>query len=298
MNKPRFIIVGAAKSGTTSLFEYLRRHPQIYLPPGKEIGYFADDQPNTKGLKNFSDYLDFFSAANEFQTCGEVATVYLYSMTAALNIYKQLGEATKIIIILRNPVDMIYSLWKQNVRDGGEKLTLSEGIDYAQQRMENREFLSEMPGSIVNYDYINRVRYYNQVKRYIDIFGKEQVKIYIFENFFDDTITSLKDLFSFIGVNPEFQLEAYNIHNPAGTVHSTLLHNLYTRKSFFYKIARLILPPKIRAAIRMWLYKINTRPVSYPLMNKELAERIKSELTEDVRKLENLINIDLKELWF
>lgn len=298
MNKPGFIVVGAAKSGTTSLFEYLRRHPDIFLPPGKEIGYFADDLADTKGIKSFSDYLNYFSSATERQICGDVTTAYLYSSTAALNIYNQLGKDVKIIMILRNPVDMIYSLWKQNVRDGGELLSLQEAIEKAPERAGSSEFLNSVQGSIVNYDYVNRARYYKQVKRYIDIFGNEKVKIFIFENFFNNINSSLKELYGFIGVDPDFLLESYNIYNPAGTVHSKILHNLYTRKSLLSRTARLFLHPKIRSSIRMWLYKLNTKPVSYPDLDNDLYERLKTELADDVRNLEKLINGVLKDVWF
>ena len=132
----------------------------------------------------------------------------------------------------------------------------------------------------------------------MDMFGSSQVKIYIFEKFFKDLDFSLRDLYGFIGVNPDFRLESYDVYNPAGTVHSKFLHNLYARKSLLSQTARLLLQPKTRASIRMWLYKLNTKPVSYPDLDKELAERLRTELAEDVRNLEKLVNIDLKDLWF
>ena len=108
---PNFLIVGAQKSGTTSLFHYLRRHPKIFLSPIKEPAYFSKYRgsvpfKNKKPTKE--QYLELFQNVKDESAIGEVSTPYLFDQDSATNIYKTIPNA-KIIIILRDPTERAYS---------------------------------------------------------------------------------------------------------------------------------------------------------------------------------------------
>src|SRR3954462_1224231 len=124
IRKPNFLIVGAAKSGTTSLFEYLRGHPDVFMPDVKEASYFAG-----AGVKNEADYLALFREAGPARAVGEASGAYLYLPDTARAIHDLLGPRVRIIVILRNPIDMAYSLWGHMVREGGEQLGFFDALE-------------------------------------------------------------------------------------------------------------------------------------------------------------------------
>lgn len=296
MRKPDFIIVGAVKSGTTSLFHYLNQHPSIFLPKSKELSYFARSE-GAGSIATMEEYLTFFSAAREFHTVGEVSTAYLYSATAAKEIASHIGPDVKIIIMLRNPVDMAYSLWGQNTRDGGETLALEDAIAAESQRIHDPDFRKAISGWIFNYAYVERARYAGQVKRYLEIFGKERVAIYIFEEFFGNIEASFKNLLEFLGVDPEFKLNHYKKHNPQGEVRSRLLHKLYFENSNLAEWIRPLVPARLRRAIMMILYDLNTRISPRVPLSDEQYNRLMKIFEADIRELEEVLGRKLTSIW-
>ena len=112
MPRPDFFIVGAFKSGSTALYEGLRRHPQIFMPFHKEPLYFGDDLTRRYGRMTEADYLRLFRNAQPGQRIGEASTWYLYSTSAAHEI-KQFSPDAKIVVVLRNPVDVMYAQHNQ-----------------------------------------------------------------------------------------------------------------------------------------------------------------------------------------
>lgn len=110
MKKPDFFIVGAAKCGTTAMYEYLKEHPEIFMPEdAKEPNYFGSDMNYKSSRLTEEQYLSLFSDAKNEKRIGEASVWYLYSKLAASEI-KEFCPSARIIIMLRNPVDMLYSL--------------------------------------------------------------------------------------------------------------------------------------------------------------------------------------------
>lgn len=141
--KPNFFIVGAAKAGTTSLWQYLRQHPDIFMPADigwKEPSYYCD----TYGVKDYDFYLALFKEAGSRKRIGKASTPYLSSLESAGRIHEACADA-KIIIMLRNPVDRAFSLYKWMHRYGYENLTPFEAALDAevQSRKDNETFIKE-----------------------------------------------------------------------------------------------------------------------------------------------------------
>ena len=119
---PNFLIVGAAKAGTTSLYEYMRQHPDIFMPEWKELSFFIGDSNGPlHRVKKPGYYYMVFANANGYKAVGEASTSYLYD-DAAPNIIRDNLATIKIIIILRDPVAMSYSLYNHQVRKEGETM--------------------------------------------------------------------------------------------------------------------------------------------------------------------------------
>jgi len=123
MGLPDFIIIGAMKSGTTTLHNILRQHSQIFLPPEKEIHYFDIDKNYTKGLDY---YASFFNDAKRYQLIGEITPRYIWNSQIAQRIAKDLGTKTKLIAILRNPADRAFSHYKMNILNKSEKRSFDD----------------------------------------------------------------------------------------------------------------------------------------------------------------------------
>lgn len=122
MPLPTFLIVGAPKAGTTSLYHYLRSHPDVFMSEAKEPHYFSyagEGQP-AWGMRSLDAYEALFDSVHGERATGEASTWYLYSETAAEEIYRALPN-TQIIILLRNPIGRAYSSWSYRVQMGGRR---------------------------------------------------------------------------------------------------------------------------------------------------------------------------------
>jgi hypothetical protein len=295
MRKPNFLIVGAAKCGTTSLFEYLRRHPDVYMPAWKELSYFAGKNETDAGT--FNDYLKFFSKSRHENKVGEASVAYLYASSAPLKIASALGKNTKIIILLRNPVEMAHSLWAHNRKIGVEHLNFEDALDAEATRMNDRYFASQINVWLYNFAYVDRAKYAKQIERYLNTFGLKNVRVYIYETFFDNITESLKDVYEFLEIDTTFKLQEYNRYNVAGDVRSKYLRSLYAERKVWTEPLRWFLPIPLRRTIIGRLHRLNSKPRQRPPISPELRNRLRTEFTQSICDLEKLLDIQLTKIW-
>ncbi len=197
MPRPTFLVIGAAKGGTTSLLYYLRQHPSVFMPAAKEINYYWDgaaaagrDVPRT-----FADYVQCFAGAAEGQAIGEISPQYLNSPSAAARIRADLPDA-KLIVSLRHPADRAYSDYLGRVRIGREQRTFEEAT---------------APGERIREDGF----YAAKLARYLARFPREQLLVLLHDVYARDTAGTLRQLFAFIGVDPDFRVDTSRRYNPA-----------------------------------------------------------------------------------
>ncbi len=205
---PTFFVAGAGKAGTTSLHSYLAQHPEIYMSPVKEPCYFADEircgirsesfeKHARRRLPNDLDtYLLLFENARDEKAVGESSAAYLWSETAAANIHASIPNA-KIILILRDPAERAFSQYLHQLSVGLTKSTFREHLDRCLQP--DRSQLS------IYYPFLEAGLYSAQVKRFLDRFPLEQIRIYCYEEAWRDTAALFRDLFEFLEVDPTFQ---------------------------------------------------------------------------------------------
>jgi len=205
---PDFFIVGAPRSGTTSLYEYLKSIPEIFLSSDKEPNFFSistDKKFFAGAIRDKKNYLDLFQNARENQLVGESSPSYLRDSKSAQLIHDVSSNA-KIIIILRNPIERAFSHYLLFFNLGTIKNSFSDLIN----QINNLED-----------EYSKRIfeagLYSNQVKKYLNIFGKNHVKILIFEEAFVDFEQTLNDLLRFLGIQRKVTVE-----NKAHGAHSIL----------------------------------------------------------------------------
>jgi hypothetical protein len=213
---PDFFIVGHAKSGTTALYEMLRRHPQIYLPELKEPWFFSTDmyprfKPKLGGLPpaTLAEYLRLFAAAPPQARAGEASSSYLWSQTAAAGI-AQVQPRAKIIAILREPASFLRSLHLQLRETHVEsQRSLRKALALEAARREGRRIprRSHRPQLL---QYAELVRYTEQLRRYEELFAPEQLLVLIYEDFRADNEGTVRKVLRFLDVDDTVPIDVLN----------------------------------------------------------------------------------------
>lgn len=298
-NLPNFLMVGAPKSGTTSLYYYLDQHPDIFMSPVKEPQFFMvsgwDEEtfrrqiyPNPPGnyLRTFKQYQGLFRNADNARVVGEGSTSYLYYHEHAIaNIRKFIPDwqALKILIILRNPIEASYSHYLMYRASGREPLTFEEAF-YAQSNRISEGYLT-----LAHFD---RFRYTPQIRSYLDHF--ERVKILLFDDLRDNLPALLREVFDFLEVDREFTPTHLDRINATGIPKHAWLHHLLFRENLLKRvirpIIRLLIPKMQRASLRE---KIKVKNIAKPSMSEEMRMALQDYFLEDIRLLEEVINRDL-----
>lgn len=286
---PNFLIVGAAKAGTTSLYEYLRQHPQIFMPEWKELSYFIGDPfgPLHK-IKKARYYSKVFAEAHGHKAVGEASTSYLFDEAAANIIRGKLG-LIKIIIILRDPVAMSYSLYNHQVRKEGETCaTFESALEAEEKRRQSLKFKQRCYGWHANYYYYHRGLYCEQVKRYLDTFGQDRVKIILFDELAEATLKAVREVYMFLGVDDSF-IPDIKVHNPAGGIIS--IPRFWENTGLLLKTYQFLFSKNVFKKIPHLIRNMGRKPPR-PI-NPATAHDLRQKFHSDICRLEQLIGKDL-----
>lgn len=294
VRKPDFFVVGAAKSGTSSLYNYLAQHPAVFMAEPKEPHFFSEYRPPVEEVRHLDEYLDLFQDVPDSVRAGEASTSYLYSEIAAHNIDRFRPDA-KIIAVLRDPVSRAYSQYWNQVQEGVEPLSFEEALAAEPERIEQ--------GWWYGFHYVEGGRYAGQVERYMDIFGRESVKVYLLEDLQQDASGVCRDIFSFLRVDPDESIRTEKTHNPGGAPRSALLAKVLRVNLLLFRwLGRRIrlgrggkggpLPTDRLKGIKNWLMEKNA--ASVPKMKPDTRTMLRRTFREDVLRLEGLIARDLR----
>jgi len=296
---PNFLIVGAAHAGTTSLYFYLRQHPEIFMPTdpkNKEPMYFVStDAPIT----DFDAYLELFRGAEGKKAIGEASTAYLHCEESPARIQSVLGRI-KIIIILRDPAKRAFSNYNWMIRQGWEDaVTFEEGLRREPIRVKDPHFRDHcLANYLDDYLYFATGLYFHQVKRYLETFGRDRVRIYLFEEFVKDSQALCRDIFDFLGVERTFS-PSIDVHNegrrPLSVTLQSWVQSVAMGRKTFHPL-RLV-PRPYRGTFIRRIKNVNARlgkkiHIS-PLLYQQLSQRYRPDIT----KLETLLGRDLSA-WY
>lgn len=297
VNMPDFLCIGAGKSGTTSLYFYLKEHPEIFLPEIKEIRFFhcVDSPPLYMNqfpevVCEFEKYVKLFDKAKN-KKCGDISPQYLYYHNVTINNIKKYHpgyKKLKFIVIIRQPLERIVSQYVMNIEKGLEFLSFDRAIEKEKERLLDPKIIPAL-------HYLNVSLYYKQLKAYIEEFGLENVKIYLFEEFKGRLLWVLQDIFSFLEINPDFiprNLKIrYNVSGiPKSKIHKFFYESLLKINKYF-KFSRFV-SQGIKDYLKFWIAeKIMIKPKI--TINEQIFEYLKKNLDEDIKKLEELIKKDL-----
>ena len=293
---PNFLIVGAAKSGTSSLHNYLNQHPEVFMPSYnkevmkvKEPRFLIKDLVQHKlhnGVWDWEEYRSLFNDVKDEKSIGESTVLYLYYYEHAIdNIKKYLGENVKVIIMLRNPADRAFSAYTHVSRSVKEQLSFEEALDIEHERLELDPTLTPMVM------YKDMGLYYNMVKAYLDNF--ENVHVIMYEDFKSDTEKVVKKTLESLELNSKVSLETGLKHNIGGKSWRTpFLKHFFMKDNSVKKLFRMVFSFSLRKKVRIFLESI-LKQKSKPI-NKETRYNLVMFFKEDVSKLEQLLQINLK----
>lgn len=290
---PNFFIVGAAKSGTTSLWMYLKQHPEIHMPSTletKEPSFFC----NLYGYRDFEAYLRLFSESQKEKAIGEASHAYLTSPESADWIRKVYPEA-KIIIILRNPIERSYSLYNWMIREGYEWIyPFEKALIKEKDRLKNTHFKNDNPQYYYNYLYFTSGLYSEQVKRYLNAFPQKQILILLFEDLTADPIAVIQRIYDFLGVDCDF-IPKIKIHNKTKIPFSAPIQ-YFTKQKLLLYLEKLRVP----SSYRIWRAAFNSNlflgRFRSTVLNTTTRYNLQERYKDDIQKTARAIDRNLK-LW-
>lgn len=292
MSKPDFFIVGAPKCGTTAICDYLAQHPQIFMCPLKEPHFFGSDIATIYDIKDEAKYLSLFSGARDEKRVGESSVWYLYSKRAAAEI-KAFSPLASIIVMLRNPVDVMHALHSQQLFIGREEI---EDFDAALDAEEGRKRGLRIPRQATLKDHLfyrECVKYTEQIRRYVDVFGWENLRILIFDDFIADTARVYRDTCQFLGVSALSEIQ-FDVVNPNRHVRSAFLRGfLDDPPPSLRKLGKPLTTQSLRHNVLKGLRRLNTKYEPRRPLAPELRQRLQAEFLPEIERLSNLLGRDL-----
>lgn len=285
-NLPNFFILGAAKAGTTSLYEYLKLHPQIFLPYVKEPQFFCNDLLYSEGLVNYLE--THFKGAEGFPARGEATPHYLFYEKAAQRLAETLPEThQKFIVILRDPVERAYSLYWNMVHEGYETLSFEQAIKAEYERRCNADDI-EKRGTL-RFQYVESGMYAQQLNRYLKYFSLDKFLILLQADLARDPAAELKKVLRFIAVEDSMEIDVNKKFNVASSPRSRIFQNLVVKPNKVRRILGKLFPTHFKYWIVTNLLRWNKRDMLYPAMNPRTASKLRSQFNDDVLELESLI---------
>src|ERR1051325_6164131 len=296
---PDFFIVGAPRSGTTAMFHYLSAHPEICMSDRKEMHHFGSDLQFGPQLyrRDLQAYLAEYAGRNGAARAGDASVWYLMSKKAAGEI-KAFNPDAGIIIMLREPTELLQSMYYMFRYDGNEHLpTFEEALNAEGQRREGR-MVTRQTYFAQGLVYREIVRFTEQVKRYFDTFGRENVHVIIYDDFAADTAAAYCEALEFLGVDslqvaPEFKVINGNRYVKSSVLQSVLNDGLVRRAAL---AIRPIVPRSLFVALRTLREKGGRSTLHFekrPPLAPELRARLKRQFAPEIERLSGLLRRDL-----
>ncbi len=281
MKMPDFFIVGAPKCGTTSLASWLRRHPEVYIPHLKEPNFYNTDIEISR-VGSARAYRRLFRRADaHHRAVGEASATYLLSRVAIPTI-EQVYDGAKYIVMLRNPVDMAYSLYLQNIRSGREKLlSFRDAWNRYAGRSANdpRE-----PGYSILLDYRNACRLGEHMQFMMEIVAGERILVLSFDDLRSDPRKVYLDVLRFLGV-PDDGRNDFPRENRGAVYPSAGIARLFAAVHALRR--RLPIPPLGTNLLERAAGAVSRE--GYPRLDEEMREEMRAHFRSDVEKLERLL---------
>jgi hypothetical protein len=293
MTMPNFIVIGAAKGGTTALHRYLKQHPQIFMSHPKELRFFPfeNQKPKFTGpgdrediatmTATLEDYQACFAGAADYPARGESSPLYLYYSRSAERMHHHIPDV-KLIAILRHPADGAYSQFLSKKRDRTDPLSFSEALEAEDQRTAE--------GWSHHWHYRQRGFYAAQLEPYFRVFRREQLRIFLYEEYLSDPLGLMQDIFRFLNVDDTFVPDLSVRHNESRYPRNFNLQTYLVEPRKAKNLVKQLVPSRLSRRIGDNLRRLNLHKPPLPeAMRRQLTEIYR----EDIIRLEQMLGRDL-----
>jgi hypothetical protein len=274
------------------MYFYLKYHPDIFLAAVKEPNYFNIDHHSVKFIRDKETYLSLFATAGHQRQIGEATTWYLYSTEAASQI-RAFCPSAKILIMLRNPVDFVGALHSHNVYHCLENLVdLETALNAERDRKAGygSPTRAHFPMGLL---YLEIAHFADQVERYIQAFGPNQVHFIIFDDLIRDVGASYEETLRFLEIDPVFR-PRFDVFNASRQARSPVIQGFLEHPpDFVQRAGEFLIPKRARYPLRRGLNRLNARHRPRNPMGSDLRKRLQESLLSDVRRLSGLLGRDL-----
>lgn len=298
MSLPNFLIAGVIKSGSTTLYHYLKRHPEVFLPEVKEPNFFAsqvwqapmfglkdNDDVVNQAVNNWEDYQALYAGSDK-KAAGDLSVnTFYFGLPAVEEVRKRLGDV-KILIILRNPVKRTHSAYLHMVRDNKEPLTFEQALLYEEIRL--RKPHAPMWG------YKKASLYADTLKLWMDNFSR--VKVLINQDLAEQPERFITEVMEFLEVDPNIEFEELDKFNTSGVPQNKLLHNIMMDDSFLKSAVQPIKKIIPTEAWKNMVERVKASNLKKPGMAPTTKKYLQEYFKEDIGKVEELLNRDLS-IW-
>lgn len=292
---PSFLIIGAGKSGTTSVWRYLDQHPEVFMSPVKEPNFFAlkgqsltsGDDPDRmhhypQSVTTWDDYQELFADAPPDAVTGEASPMYLYDDRAPANIEQHLGTNVRLVAFLRQPAERLFSRWQHLVADGHPP------SDDIRDAFDSDSIWWRRP------DLVPEGFYGAHLRRYLDRFPRSHLNVFLFSELVEHPQETMTDLYDFLGVDPSFE-PVQARYNSSHRLQNSALAWLFGRESGLKEwvastapalLQRLRNTPTVQRLLTWLRRRLGHRDALTPALRRRLTHEI---YEDDIRTLESLL---------
>lgn len=288
MTLPNFLIVGVQKAGTTSIYNYLREHPQVYMSLVKETNFLEKDwenlppeQQNKNGIVTLDKYCELFAEVKEEIAIGEASPNYLFHYESSAARIKKYVPNAKLIVVLRNPVERAYSDHLMHLRDAIGYRGLSEQIKHSS----HKSFI------------LRKGFYYAPLAYYFDQFGREQVKVFFYDDLCNNPQEFMAEFYQYLGVNKQFRPNTARKAQVAKIPKNKTINNLLKKNNILRNTAtnilKTVMPVEARQKLRERLIDLNSQHKKQVPLSPEERQQLIELYREDILQLQDLVGRDL-----
>ena len=289
MTLPNFMCLGAAKSGTTTLYDILRQHPDIYIPAFKEPHFFDIPENYKNGIEWYKR--NYFRNANK-KIIADFTPSYFFEKEAPKRIFKNLGRDMKFLVVFRNPVDRAYSHYLHSKRDDHESENFAKSLELEVSRLKKHDNQSDYL-SYLRHSYVHQGLYAQMIDRYLQYFSLDN---FLFIHFEDELLQerelTINRILEFLEIDSSILLRTNIRSNPSSKEKSKSLKKLMNKRGWWRDVIKFMIPSvQLRQIIRNRIQRINITEFKA----QQLSQEVKLHLLEkyfrkDISDLEKTLN--------
>lgn len=287
---PNFLVIGAAKCGTTSLAHYLSQHPQVFISSVKEPHFFDSDEAYAKGIDFYIDV--YFKRADGFAMRGEATPAYFSLPEMVIPRIKSiLGEDLFFIVLLRDPVARAWSHYLHRVRSGAETLSFEDALEVEPQRL-----IAEPASSWFGY-YTDGL-YARSLRQWFDAFPRERFLILFQTDLANGPKRLLQEIWAFLKVDDSYEIQDFTRKNKAAVLRSNLLNRFLVGDLYLKRLLKRFFPPRFTILLKRRLIDLNKnelRGADRPILEAALEQRLRKSYLDEILELENMLQVELDD---